>query len=117
MKKILKDPILLMMFIIITAALTLFVILPIINVFRFPEISDYRQVFSDVRYRRATLNSLFIMTLSTLSATLFGFIYAYAIVKTTFHGKKFFKLSPSFRYFLRRSWWRSATSCCWKKAD
>jgi iron(III) transport system permease protein len=92
MKKLFKDPVLLLMFTIVTVALTVFVIYPLINVFIFPEAADYAEVFSDLRYRKAAWNSFMIMILSTLTATVFGFIYAYSIVKTDIPGKKFFRV-------------------------
>ncbi len=92
MKKIFKDPILLLMFVVITVALVVFVIYPIISVFLFPDIEDYVKVFTDLRYRKAAFNSLFIMVLSTITATVFGFVYAYSIVKTDIPFKKFFKI-------------------------
>ena len=92
MKKIFKDPIRFFMFVIITVALTLFVVYPLVSVFLFPDSSDYMKVFTDSRYHKAACNSLFIMMLSTLTATVFGFIYTYSVVKTDIPFKKFFKI-------------------------
>ena len=92
MKKIFKDPILLIMFTCISISLLIFVIYPLVNVFLFPGFKDYLKVFSDMRYRKAGLNSLIVMILSTSTATVFGFIYAYSIVKTDIPFKKFFKI-------------------------
>ena len=92
MKKIFKDPVLLFMFLIITVVLTVFVILPVLNVFFFPKRADYLHILRDTRYLRATRNSMMIMVLSTVSATLLGFVYAYSIVKTDIPLKRFFKV-------------------------
>ncbi len=92
MKKIFRDPILLFMLTFTAFILAVFVIYPFINVFIFPEIKDYIKLFSEKRYIKSALNSVFIMFLSTLTATLFGFIYSYSIVKTDIPLKKYFKI-------------------------
>jgi len=92
MKKIFHDPVLLFMFVFITVSLLVFVIYPLINVLVFPDAEDYLKVFSEQRYLKAAINSFFIMILSTATATLFGFIYSYSLVKTDIPLKKFFKI-------------------------
>jgi iron(III) transport system permease protein len=96
---------LLAIFVIILLALVLltFVILPIIKVFIYPSIKEYIDILARHRSLRAMQNSLFITVMSTLTATLMGFIYAYAMNYTNMPGKRFLKgvillplLSPPF---------------------
>jgi ABC-type sulfate transport system permease component len=63
MKKILRDPILLVMLTLTVFILAVFIIYPLINVFIFPDIKDYFKIFRDQRYLKSALNSLVIMIL------------------------------------------------------
>ena len=78
------------MFIVIS--LLTFVIYPIIQVFLFPKLSDFLMILKSARYMRTALNSLMMVVLSTLSATLIGFVFAYTVTRTSVPGRKVFKL-------------------------
>lgn len=92
MKKIFKNPVLLAMFAFISVSLFAFVIYPLVCVFVFPGIKEYAEVLREPRYLRSGLNSLYVMVLSTVTATVAGFVYAYSVVKTDIPFRKFFKI-------------------------
>lgn len=84
-------------------ALIFFVAFPVIKVFVYPSIKEYLTIITRPRSLTALNNSLFITVLSTSTATLIGFIYAFAMNYTKMPGKKFFDgltllplLSPPF---------------------
>lgn len=76
--------------IILALALTLvvFVALPVAKVFAYPSIKEYLAILAKPRSLTAMQNSLFITVLSTLTATLIGFFYAYAMNYTKMPGKR-----------------------------
>jgi iron(III) transport system permease protein len=63
----------------VIALLTLFVVLPIVQVLTFPPFADYLHLPENGRWLRATTNTLRMVVLSTISATVLGFIYAFAL--------------------------------------
>jgi iron(III) transport system permease protein len=86
-----REPLLVLTIAVMMTALALFVLYPILRVFTFPGPSDYARMVRDARYIRAALNSLLMVVLSTLSATLFGFLFAFAIAKTDVPLRRLFK--------------------------
>jgi len=85
------------------AFLALFVLFPVAKVFVYPSLKDYAYILSRPRSIRALKNSLFITFLSTISTTILGFLFAYAMNYTAMPGKRFFRavlylplLSPPF---------------------
>ena len=59
--------------------LIVFVLLPILQVVTFPPWTDYLHVAEDRRWVRATANTARMVVLSTASATVVGFFYAFAL--------------------------------------
>ena len=86
-----REPLLVFTIVVMMAALALFVLYPILRVFTFPGLSDYARMVQDARYLRAAWHSLLMVVLSTLSATLFGFLFAFAIAKTDMPLRRLFK--------------------------
>jgi iron(III) transport system permease protein len=63
----------------VIALLFVFVLLPIVQVVTYPPWTDYLHVGQDRRWVRATVNTFRMVVLSTVSATLIGFVYAFAL--------------------------------------
>jgi iron(III) transport system permease protein len=61
--------------------LTLFVVLPIAHVLTFPSAADFLHLPENGRWVRATTNTLWMVALSTASATLLGFLYAFTLCR------------------------------------
>src|SRR5947209_3332071 len=73
--------------------LAVFVVLPQVQVFLVPGVKGYQTFFSEgPNWRIALQNSLGVMALSTTTAVLLGFLYAYAMVYSAMPGKGFFRL-------------------------
>ncbi len=77
--------------IVIIASLALFVLYPIFRVFTFPSLRDFLKTPFNPRYLKAILNSLFMTVLSTTTATLFGFLFAYTVTRTDVPLKRVFR--------------------------
>ncbi len=92
MKKLLREPILFLTILLVIACLLLFVLYPIVRVFSYPSLKDFIEVPQNLRYLRAIKNSLLMVVLSTSTATLFGFLFAYTITRTEVPFKKVFKV-------------------------
>lgn len=58
-------------------ALAVFVLYPTFKVLAYPSLSEYLQMFQRARWLRAAQNSAVITILSTVSATVIGFIFAF----------------------------------------
>ena len=61
--------------------LAVFVVLPVVQVLTFPPLSDYLRLGENTRWVRATTNTLRMVVLSTVSATVLGFIYAFTLCR------------------------------------
>src|SRR5437879_6224706 len=72
------DPGLLAAFVAVGALLLGFVLYPTLRVISYPALVDYLAVPHNARWIAAMRNSLMMMLLSTGSATVVGFLYAYA---------------------------------------
>ncbi|MBA7573643.1 hypothetical protein ES708_15441 [subsurface metagenome] len=92
MRKLIRDPFLFIILLIIILCLLFFIVYPIIRVLSYPTFQDFIHVPQNQRYLRAIKNSLLMVVLSTTTATLFGFIFAYTITRTDVPLKKFFKV-------------------------
>jgi iron(III) transport system permease protein len=91
LKRLVREPVLLLSMALVVACLALFVVYPILRVFLFPTLKDFLEIPGTPRYLKALLNSLFVTALSTTSATLFGFLYAYAVTRTNVPLKRVFR--------------------------
>ncbi len=86
-----KDPGLLVAFVATAAILLSFVLYPTVRVITFPRFAEYLAVSQNSRWLAAMRNSLMMMVLSTGSATLVGFLYAYATSREDLPGRKVFQ--------------------------
>ncbi|MCR8644368.1 iron ABC transporter permease [Paenibacillus sp. N1-5-1-14] len=89
--RLLKDPSSLVLVLTCFAVLCLFVIYPLIFVITLPGPTDWATFFSKSRYGTALMNTIVSSSLSALTATVVGFIYAYSIHYSNIRGKKFFR--------------------------
>jgi iron(III) transport system permease protein len=65
----------------VIALLVLFVVLPIVQVLTFPPLTDYLHLAENGRWVRATANTLRMVVLSTITATVLGFVYAFTLCR------------------------------------
>src|SRR2546427_5222229 len=79
-------------FVAVGAALLGFVLYPTLRVISYPALADYMAVPPNARWIAATRNSLMMMLLSTASATLVGFLYAYATSREDLPGRRAFQM-------------------------
>src|SRR5216684_5093173 len=75
------------------ALMAVFIVLPQVQVVLVPGLDGYVAFFREgPNWGRATLNSLTVMLLSTSTAVLLGFVYAYSMVYSRMPWKPFFRL-------------------------
>ena len=86
------DPATLLMGLGVAALLATFVLLPIVQVVTFPPLADYLQVGENGRWVRATRNTFRMVVLSTVSATVLGSLYGYALSRAALPARGFFRL-------------------------
>jgi iron(III) transport system permease protein len=67
--------------VVVIALLALFVVVPIVQVLTYPPLTDYLHLTENGRWVRATTNTLRMVVLSTISATILGFIYAFTLCR------------------------------------
>lgn len=72
------------------AALALFVVYPAVLVVSYPAPTDYLAILDHPRWTRAIVNTLMMVALSTLSATVIGFIFALALTRPDMPGRGLF---------------------------
>jgi iron(III) transport system permease protein len=72
--------------------LALFVVLPIVQVLTFPPPADYLRLADNGRWVRATTNTLRMVVLSTISATVLGFVYAFVLSRSNVPGRGVLRL-------------------------
>ncbi|HET6782150.1 MAG TPA: iron ABC transporter permease, partial [bacterium] len=85
------DPGLLLTFLGAGAVLSLFVLYPAFRVLVYPSWSDYLSIPQSLRWLQAARNSLVMMVISTLSATLLGLVFAFATTRADVPGRRFFR--------------------------
>ncbi|TMJ08321.1 MAG: iron ABC transporter permease, partial [Bacillati bacterium ANGP1] len=85
------DPGLLAAFVAVGALLLGFVLYPTLRVISYPALVDYLAVPHNARWIAAMRNSLMMMLLSTGSATVVGFLYAYATTREDLPGRRVFQ--------------------------
>src|SRR4051794_9363020 len=104
MKIFAREPGLGVLALIIVGAMVAFIVVPMFRVVIAPGLEGYVAFFQDgPNWPRYTLNSIQVMLLSTATAVLLGFVYAYAMVYSRMPWKPFFRvlailpmLSPPF---------------------
>ncbi len=85
------DPGLLITFVGATAVLVLFVLYPAFRVLIYPSLQDYLAIPQSLRWIQAARNSLVMMVISTLTATLVGLLFAFVITRPDVPGRRFFR--------------------------
>jgi len=96
---LLRDPVLLMIIILIFAALAIFIVYPLIKVFAASmtnrqgefDLSAYGQAFSNRYMRQGFFNSLLVAGLTALFGMLVGYLFAYTLNRTDIPLKGFFR--------------------------
>lgn len=74
-----------------TGVLLLFVLYPTLRVLTYPSLRDYLEVPQSVRWVQAARNSLLMAVLSTTTATLVGFAFAFATTRPDIPGRRVFQ--------------------------
>lgn len=87
-----REPSLLLALLAVTGLVLAFIVYPQLRVVTEPGGSGYVDFLTGQTWIRPLQNSLTVTALSTTTAVLLGFIYAYAIVYTDMRGKPFFRL-------------------------
>jgi len=77
---------------VVIALLALFVVLPIVQVLTYPPIGDYLGLAENGRWVRAASNTIRMVVLSTISATILGFIYAFTLCRPEVSGRGILRL-------------------------
>lgn len=102
-RKLIKEPFLLLSILVIFYLLILFVIFPIYQVFKTSlavdgqlSLQNYRDVLSKSYYLQPLLNSMILGVLVATIGTIVGFVFAYAITRTPMKGKRTFRLIATF---------------------
>jgi len=76
----------------LAACLLVFVLLPSAATLLYPGVRGYTAALGSPRYLKAAANSLFITVLSTTTATLVGFLFAYMATRTDVPLRRIFRL-------------------------
>ncbi len=71
--------------------LGLFVVYPTFRVLVYPGLADYLEIPRSLRWMQAARNSMVMMVISTLTATLSGLIFAFAVTRPDVPGRRFFR--------------------------
>src|SRR5439155_14206426 len=93
------EPVTLLLGLLIIALLLLFVLLPIIEVVAYPPLTDYLTLPQNGRWIRAGLNTCRMVVLSTLTATLVGFLYAFVISRPEIPARRALRLIATLPLF------------------
>ncbi len=103
LRRIVREPMLLVTILVIFYFLIVFVVLPIFQVFKTSlmvnkrfDFANYIAVFSKDYFVTPFLNSILLGAITACSSTLMGFVFAYAITRTPLPFKRFFRLTATF---------------------
>lgn len=91
MRRLLREPLLFATMGIIFVALGLFVMYPLLRVLFYPSPRDFLSLPANDRYLTATLHTFAMVVLSTTSATVVGFLFAYSFTRTSVPGRTLFR--------------------------
>lgn len=91
-KNVLKEPPLLITLILLSLMFALFIIYPFVKILLIPTGSDWLSFFKEQQFIKDFEHTIFSSLLSTASAIILGFIYAYTLNYTDIPGKKFFRV-------------------------
>jgi iron(III) transport system permease protein len=92
MRALWREPALFLSLVAVIGLVVFFIVYPQVQVVVTPGASGYVEFFEGGTWYRPLLNSLQVTALSTTTAVLFGFVYAYAMVYTDMRWKPFFRL-------------------------
>src|SRR5213594_3796537 len=92
MRSLRREPALLLALLAVAALVLLFVVYPQLQVVLTPGPGGYVQFLQEGSWQRPLSNSVQVTLLSTTTAVLLGFIYAYAMVYSNMRWKPFFRL-------------------------
>ncbi|HET7678214.1 MAG TPA: iron ABC transporter permease [Candidatus Limnocylindrales bacterium] len=88
-----REPRLGLVVLLLTALMAVFILLPQVSVVLAPGVAGYAAFFREgPNWLLATRNSLVVMVLSTTTAVILGFLYAYAMVYSRMPWKPFFRI-------------------------
>lgn len=85
------DPWLVLTFLGVGVGLVMFVLYPAFRVMVYPSLRDYLNIRESLRWIQAARNSLVMMVISTVSATLVGLAFAFATTRADLPGRRFFR--------------------------
>lgn len=92
MKSLTREPALGLTLLVLLVLMALFIIYPQVQVVLVPGVQGYIEFFQGGTWLKPLQNSLTVMALSTTTAVLLGFVYAYAMVYSNMPWKGFFRL-------------------------
>src|SRR4030042_1066321 len=92
MTKVLREPLLLVILLLVFLGLGFFVLYPMVSVLTYPGVQNFLSVPKNPRYLRAIYNTFIVFLLSTSSAIITGFLFAYTFTRTNVPLKKSFRI-------------------------
>src|SRR5438093_6502634 len=92
MRQLAREPTVLVTLLVVVVLMGMFIIYPQVRVVLVPGVEGYSDFFRGQTWVKPLCNSLQVMVLSTTTAVLLGFIYAYAMVYSQMPWKPFFRL-------------------------
>ncbi|MDF2633503.1 MAG: iron(III) dicitrate transport ATP-binding protein FecE [Pelosinus sp.] len=90
-KQLIKEPPLVIALVVLFVLGFIFILYPLFKIIIIPQSSDWLRFFNEPQFLRAFQNTMFSSLLSTTTAVVAGFIYAYSMNYTDIPGKKFFR--------------------------
>jgi len=94
LSRALRDPFLVVAYLVLVAFLGLFVVYPLARAALTPRPSDWAKLLSSPRWIAAMEHTLAMTVLSTVTATAMGYAYAYGVTKGRVPGARLFSLVP-----------------------
>jgi iron(III) transport system permease protein len=92
MQSIAREPSVIIVLVILITLMGMFIVWPQIQVVLVPGLDGYLKFFGEGTWVKPLLNSIQVMLLSTTTAVILGFIYAYAMVYSEMPWKSFFRI-------------------------
>ena len=100
MTMLLKEPVLLIVLLLIFASIFIFVLLPLFKVIQFSlldadnqfSFATLRRIITNAGYQKTFMNSIKLGAITATLATIIGYFYAFAITRTEMPFKRFFKV-------------------------
>jgi iron(III) transport system permease protein len=92
MRTLAREPTVLVTLLVVVLLMAMFIVYPQVQVVLVPGVAGYIDFFRGQTWVKPLLNSLQVMALSTTTAMILGFLYAYAMVYSQMPWKPFFRL-------------------------